>query len=50
MEIEETRAKEMQEQNKDNKDSDKKKYEKPEFKHHNPLESVSTTYYYYYYT
>lgn len=43
METEESR-KEMTEQK---KDSDKKKYEKPEFKQHNPLESVSTTYYYY---
>jgi hypothetical protein len=27
----------------------KKTYQKPEFKEHDPLQSVSATYYYYYY-
>ncbi len=31
-------------------ESGKKKYTKPMFEHHDPLESVSQTYYYYYYT
>ena len=46
--MEKSRAEFENVQNQQKQENGKKKYDKPVFEHHDPLESVSTTYYYYY--